>query len=308
MIPKWLIKRLLLIVPGLLGVSLITFYISVSIPGDPVYALVGERADPVLIESYRTRLGLDQNLAFRYFCYLKMIFRFDFGKSYYTHQSVSKELLEKFPNTFRLASAAILFAVLSGLLLGGICAVFKDSFFDKLILFVSTGLISLPVFWFGMLLIFIFALHLKWLPSSGMDSGYSIVLPSIALGSRSLGYLVRLTRSCMIEILSSEYILLVRAKGGGTGLILYHAFMNAIIPVVTFIGLDFGSYLNGSVLTETIFGWDGIGRYAMNGILRRDYPVIIGTVLFGAFVFMLVNILIDVFYTFANPKLRRTGL
>jgi ABC-type dipeptide/oligopeptide/nickel transport system permease component len=303
-----MIPRILMAIPTLIGVSFVTFLLLSNVPGDPVYALVGERADAKLLEAYREKLGLDQNVAVRYLRYVKMLLQGDLGKSYYTGRAVQEEISQKMPNTILLACASMLFATLFGLILGMICAFWTGSWLDRVLWFLSTLLISLPVFWFGMLNVFVFAVTLRWFPAGGMDHPLSIVLPAFTLGSRSLAYLTRLTRSCMIEILQSPYILAVRAKGASTSLILWHAFRNAVIPIITFIGLDFGSYLNGSVLTETIFGWDGLGRYAILGILRRDYPVILGTVLWGALLFIAVNMLIDCIYYYLNPKLRKAVL
>ncbi|EKD27307.1 MAG: hypothetical protein ACD_79C00764G0002 [uncultured bacterium] len=304
---SWIIKRLFLIIPSLIGVSFLTFIIASKVPGDPVYALVGERADSKIIESYRSKMGLDKGIVTRYCLYLKMILTGDLGLSYYSGRSVSKDLMEKFPNTLLLAFWSMLFSSIGGIVLGIYCALYPNTFADKVILLFSTLCISLPVFWFGMLLVYFFSFKIHIFPVAGMNGALYFVLPSITLGLRSLGYVVRLTKSCMLEVLNAEYIMTVKAKGGGILRIIYHAFINAVIPIVTFIGLDFGSYLNGSVLTETIFGWNGIGRYAINGILKRDYPVILGTVLFGAFVFMLINILVDIICVLLNPKLRLKG-
>jgi ABC-type dipeptide/oligopeptide/nickel transport system permease component len=301
---RWILRRILWMIPALVGVSLLTFLIAAMVPGDPVYAVVGERADPAVIEAYRSRLGLDRSLPVRYVLYIKTVLSGDLGRSVATGRPVARDLLSKFPNTLLLAAAAMLFAVTFGVILGVVAAFVRDSPLDRAIVVFSTALISLPVFWFGMLLVFVFAYYLRWLPVAGMEHPASVILPGVTLGSRSLGYLVRLTRSTMIEQLSSDYILAVRAKGAGRLLLAKHALLNVSIPIVTFIGLDFGSYLNGSVLTETIFGWNGVGRYAVNGIFRRDYPVIIGCVLFGALLFMAVNVLIDIVYMMLDPKLR----
>ncbi|MBN2144741.1 MAG: ABC transporter permease [Candidatus Aureabacteria bacterium] len=304
MIKHWLFHRFLMFIPGLIGVSIVTFFIANAVPGDPVYALVGERADPFLIQQYRSKLGLDKTLPERYWFYLKTIISGDLGHSYYTGKNVGNELIRKFPHTFILAVCAMIFAVFSGLLIGTVCVMFQDRWLDRLFLFFSTFMISMPVFWLGMVFVFLFAVKIRLFPTGGMEGYLCIVLPALTLGSRSMGYLVRLTRTCLLDILNSEYILTARAKGAGPLLIIYHAMKNAMIPIATFIGLDFGSYLNGSVLTETIFNWDGIGRYAINGIFRRDYPVIIGSVLFGALIFMAVNLLIDLLYFYLNPQVK----
>lgn len=298
--------RFLLLFPVLAGVTLVTFILISSVPGDPVYAMVGERADEKLISSYREKLGLNHGFFKRYTSYLSLIFKGDLGQSYYTGRPVGTELMEKFPNTLFLAGTAVLFSLVLGIILGITGALFRDTWLDKVLLIGCTAFISLPVFWYGMLLVYYLSYTLRLLPSGGMDHPLAIILPSLTLGSRSMAYLARLTRSCLIEILNSPYILAVRAKGGGKWMVIRHSMINVMMPVVTFIGLDFGSYLNGSVLTETIFGWDGIGRYAIQGILRRDYPVILGTVLLGASVFVLVNLLIDLSYILINPRLRKS--
>ncbi len=301
-----LFTRFLLLLPVLAGVTLVTFILISSVPGDPVYAMVGERADEKLIESYREKLGLNHGFFKRYISYISLILKGDLGQSYYTGRPVGTELIEKFPNTLLLAGTAVIFSLIFGIILGIMGALLRDTWIDKVLMVICTAFISLPVFWYGMLLVYFFAYSLKFLPSGGMDHPLAILLPALTLGSRSMAYLARLTRSCLLEILNSPYILAVKARGGGKGMVIRHAMINVMMPVITFIGLDFGSYLNGSVLTETIFGWDGIGRYAIQGILRRDYPVILGTVLLGASIFVLVNLLIDLSYMFINPRLRKS--
>jgi ABC-type dipeptide/oligopeptide/nickel transport system permease component len=303
----WIGKRLLLLIPSVIGVTLVTFCLANAVPGDPVYALVGERTDEAVIEAYREKLGLEQGVALRYVKYMQMLLQGDMGQSYYTGRQVMSEIREKLPNTLYLACTSMALAVVMGLGLGCLAAYTRGSWLDRTILFFATSLISFPVFWFGMLLVLVFAIGLRWFPVGGMEHPLAIVLPALTLGSRSAGYLARLSRTKILDCLSEEYILTIRAKGGGPCKVLHHALRNAFIPILTFIGLDFGSYLNGSVLTETIFGWDGLGRYAIGGIFRRDYPVILGTVLFGALVFMLMNLLVDFLYAYFNPRLRHGG-
>lgn len=300
----WFLKRLLFVIPTLLGVSLVSFILMVNVPGDPVLAIVGERADPIVIKKYQEELGVNQNFFGRYIGYLKMLSKGDLGNSYHSGQSVSSEIKQKIPNTMMLAFVAMLMATMSGVFFGFLAVLYKDSFFDKFCVFISTLLISLPVFWFGLLLIYLFAVYLIWLPAGGMDSPLSIILPAFTLGSRSGSYIFRITRTSMFQALREEFIITVRAKGGSVYRELLHAFRFSLIPIVTFIGLDFGSYLNGSVLTESIFAWDGLGRYAVMGIFKRDYPVIMGCVLTGATIFMFMNLFIDVLARFINPKIK----
>jgi ABC-type dipeptide/oligopeptide/nickel transport system permease component len=303
----YLAKRLLLFIPTLLGITLITFFLMQALPGDPVQSMVGERATPETISRIRAELGMERPLPLQYLGYLKLIVQGELGRSYYTNRNVTDDLLQKFPNTLRLSLAAILFASISGIALGVVSATKRGTVWDSFASMVSVGGISLPVFWLGLTLMLIFALYLRWLPPSGMghnESAY-LVLPAVTLGTFSMAYIARIVRSSMIESLSQPYIATARAKGlTERAIILKHALKNSLIPVVTLIGLDLGSYLNGAVLTETIFGWDGLGRYALDGIMKRDYPVIMGVVLFGALVFMFVNLLVDISYHFIDPRVR----
>jgi ABC-type dipeptide/oligopeptide/nickel transport system permease component len=303
----YILKRLLLFLPTLFGITLVTFLLMQSLPGDPVENMVGERATPETIARIRTELGIDRPLPVQYLLYLKRLGRGELGRSLYTNRKVSDDLLQKFPNTLRLAFAAIIFASFAGILLGVVSAVRRGSIWDRAASFLSIGGISLPVFWLGLLLMLVFALYLRWLPPSGMGNGSPayIVLPAITLGTYSLAYIARITRSSMLESLSQPYIAAARAKGlSETAVVFKHALKNSLIPIVTLIGLDLGSYLNGAVLTETIFGWDGLGRYALDGIMKRDYPVIMGVVLFGALVFVVMNLIVDISYHYLDPRIR----
>lgn len=299
---NYIIKRLLLLIPTLIGVTLISFILLKNIPGDPVSGLVGERADPEIIKKYQEQFGIGT-----YSGYIKMIFTGNFGYSYYTKEPVWNTFLKKFPNTLRLAIAAMSIAVVFGIMLGIIASVKQNTFIDRIILFGTTFGISLPVFWWGLCLIIIFAFTLKLLPASGMGRGELayLVLPAITLGSRSVAYLARVTRASMLEVLNQPYIVSARGRGvGGFSLIIKHSFRNALVPVLTVAALDFASYLNGAVLTETIFNWDGVGRWAVTAIFKRDYPVILTVVLWGAFIFVAVNLVVDIMYHYINPRMR----
>ncbi len=303
----YILKRLLLFIPTLLGITLITFILMQYLPGDPVTAMVGERASPETIARIRTELGLDKSLTYQYFMYLKRLAAGELGRSYYTNRKISEDLLQKFPNTARLALAAMLFASVIGIGLGVFAASKRGTNWDRVVTLLSVGGISIPVFWLGLALMLLFAFYLRWLPPSGMGNGslINIILPAVTLGTFSLSYIVRVTRSTMLETLSQPYVAAARAKGlSESNVVFKHALKNALIPVVTLIGLDLGSYLNGAVLTETIFGWDGLGRYALDGILKRDYPVIMGVVLFGAVIFVGMNLLVDISYHFLDPRVR----
>jgi peptide/nickel transport system permease protein len=303
----YILKRLLLFIPTLLGITLITFILMQSLPGDPVTAMVGERASPETIARIRTELGLDRSLTYQYFMYLKRLGSGQLGQSLYTNRQVTDDLLQKFPNTARLALTAMLFASVIGIGMGVFAASKRGTNWDRFVTLLSVGGISIPVFWLGLSLMLLFAFYLQWLPPSGMGNGslIHIILPAVTLGTFSLSYIVRVTRSSMLETLSQPYVAAARAKGlSETSVVFKHALKNALIPVVTLIGLDLGSYLNGAVLTETIFGWDGLGRYALDGILKRDYPVIMGVVLFGAVIFVTMNLLVDISYHFLDPRVR----
>ena len=307
---SYILKRVLLFIPTLLGITLVTFILIQALPGDPVQSMVGERASPETIARIRAELGTDRSLPHQFVGYVKLLGQGELGRSYYTNRRVSDDLLQKFPNTLKLAVAAVLFASLGGICLGIISAVKRGSAWDRIASIISVGGISLPVFWLGLTLMLIFGLYLRWLPPSGMGSGSLayLVLPAVTLGTYSLAYVARITRTTMMEALSQPYVATARAKGlPERSVILKHALKNSLIPIVTLIGLDLGSYLNGAVLTETIFGWDGLGRYALDGILKRDYPVIMGVVLFGAVVFVFMNLLVDLSYHFLDPRVRVRG-
>ncbi len=303
-------KRILLFIPTLLGITLITFILMQALPGDPVENMVGERATPETIARIRGELGIDKSRPVQYFLYLRRLTRGELGRSLFTNHKISDDLMQKFPNTVKLAVAAMVFASVFGIGMGVLAAVKRGTAWDRLVTFLSVGGISVPVFWLGLALMLLFAFHLRWLPPSGMGNGQLVylILPSMTLGTFSLSYIARVTRSSMLESLSQHYVAAARAKGlTETAVVLKHALKNSLIPIVTLIGLDLGSYLNGAVLTETIFGWDGLGRYALTGILGRDYPVIMGVVLFGAVVFVTINLLVDISYHFIDPRVRIKG-
>jgi len=306
----YLLKRVLLFIPTLLGITLITFFLMQSLPGDPVAGMAGERASAETLARIRAELGQNRPLPLQYVGYVKLLASGELGRSYYTNRKISDDLLQKFPNTVRLALAAMLFASVLGIGLGVVSAMKRDTLWDRIVTLITVGGISVPVFWLGLALMLVFAFYLRWLPPSGMGDGSLVylILPAATLGTFSLSYIARVTRSSMLESLSQPYVATARAKGlTESTVVLKHALRNSLIPVVTLIGLDLGSYLNGAVLTETIFGWDGLGRYALDGIIKRDYPVIMGVVLFGAVIFVTMNLLVDISYHFLDPRVRVKG-
>ncbi len=300
-------KRLLIAIPTLFGLALVTFLLLRAIPGDPALGLVGERADPKTVEAIRQQLGEDKPLPRQFIGYLRLLAHGNLGKSYYTRRDVSEDILQKFPNTLRLAFAAMLISVLFGGILGILSAVNRGGAWEKIFSGVALAGISLPVFWVGLVLMLLFAFILPIFPPSGMGGGNPIylVLPAATLGLNSAAFVARITRMSLIEALGSQYIMTAKAKGVSPFFVVAkHALRNALIPVITLVAIDFGSLLNGSVLTETIFGWDGLGRYALDGIMKRDYPVILGTVLVGSAAFVFFNMLADFAYAYIDPRIR----
>ncbi len=294
-----------MLVPLLLGITLLTFSLTKALPGDPVLGMVGERANPETIEKIRQQMGSDKSVIRQYFGYLGLLARGEFGRSYYTNRRVAEDLAAKFPNTMMLAVGAMAIATPIGIMLGFWAALRRGSALDRLITTVSVVGISLPVFWSGLLLMLVASFYLKLLPPSGTGELRFLVLPAVTLALPAVATLARVTRTTMIDIFDMPFVQAARAKGLAPWKInVKHILRNALIPIVTVIGLDFGSYLNGAVLTETIFGWDGIGRYAMEGILKRDFPVVMGTIIVGTAVFVLINLAVDVVYHWLDPRVR----
>jgi ABC-type dipeptide/oligopeptide/nickel transport system permease component len=304
----YLIKKLLLLIPLLIGITSITFTLTKSLPGDPVYSMVGERAQPEVIEKIRKELGSDKNIIIQYLGYIKLLIKGEFGRSYYTNRKVIDDLLSKFPNTLKLALGAMIIAISFGLFLGFISAYKRGTFTDRIISSLSVTGLSIPVFLSGLLIMLFFSLKLKLLPPSGTGDLRFLILPSVTLSLPALATLARITRTTLIEVFDMPFVTTAKAKGIGELKINFvHVLKNALIPIVTVIGLDFGSYLNGAVLTETIFGWDGIGRFTMEGIIKRDYPVIMGCIIVGTTIFVIINLIIDILYHSLDPRVRLYG-
>lgn len=299
----FIIRRLALSIPTLLGVMIVVFLLLYVAPGDPVQDMVGERADAATIARLRKELHLDEPVAKQFTLYAGGVLRGNLGNSYITQRPIISDIKERFPKTLLLAGTAMLLATVIGVTIGVFSARNQGGWFDRLSLGFAYLGISFPVYWVGLILILIFAVTLKWLPPSGYGGIKYLILPAFALGSRSIAFLARVTRSSMLEVLGSDFVRTARAKGLREGVVIgRHALRNALIPIITVLGLDFGYYLTGSILTETIFSWPGIGRYVVNAIARRDLPAINGSVLFLSVVFVLVNLITDLAYAKADPR------
>lgn len=300
---RHLAARLLLLVPTLAGVLAVTFLLLYVAPGDPVQAMVGERADPETIARLRAELRLDDPLHRRFLHYAGGVIQGDLGRSYITRRPIRSDLMERFPATLQLALAAMTLAVAAGLAIGIWSAWRPGGMADRIATVGAFLGVSFPVYWVGLLLILLFAVTLRWLPPSGYGGLEFLVLPAVTLGMRSVALLARVTRTAMVETLAGDFIRTARAKGlTERRVVLTHGLRNALLPIITVIGLDFGSYLTGSILTETIFAWPGVGRYVLSAIEKRDLPAIQGSILFLSLVFVLVNLITDLIYAKVDPR------
>ncbi|MGP1386025.1 MAG: ABC transporter permease [Thainema sp.] len=332
---RYILRRLVNLIPVLLGITLLVFIFLHLIPGDPAVVLLGDRATPEQVEALRERLGLNEPLPLQYLTFLRQILRLDFGTSIFTGIPIIEEIKIRWPATFELSFAAMLLALLLGIPAGVLAAVRKNSWLDNLTMSASLVGVSMPVYWLGLLLIYLFAVQLQWLPPSGrlsIAAGFNfepitgfyvldallqgnwsalrdaiahLILPALTLSTIPLAILARITRSAMLEVLSQNYVRTARAKGVPEfWVIARHALKNALLPVTTITGLEFGTLLGGAILTETIFSWPGIGTWIYNGILARDYPVVQGGVVFVAIAFVLINLLVDISYALLDPRIQ----
>lgn len=301
-------KRLLGLVPVLFGVVLLVFSILWLAPGDPVLALLGESAQGMSaaqVEELRRAYGLDRSFPEQFLDYLGDVVRLDLGTSLRSSQSVASEVLSRLPATLALAGSAMVVALLVGGSFGVLAAVYKGTWVDTVAIVVALLGVSVPVFWSGLLLMLVFSLQLGWLPASGSGTWRHLVMPAAAVGFSSAAFIARVTRASLIEALRQDYVRTARAKGVPEGRVrLKHALKNALLPVVTVVGLQFGGLLGGAVLTETVFAWPGVGRLLVDAIRSRDLPLVQGSVLFVAVAFIFVNLLVDLSYAALNPKVR----
>jgi ABC-type dipeptide/oligopeptide/nickel transport system permease component len=304
------LRRLLWFVPILLGVATVTFLLLHVLPGDPVLSMVGERYDAETLARLRAEMHLDDPLPERYVRYLVNLARLDLGTSYVTGVPVWDSIRERFPLTLRLAAAAMTIAVVIGVGIGVLAAWRRGSPLDYLLVGGAVVGVSMPVFWLGVLLIYFFSMRLGLLPASGFGDGSLVylILPAVTLAQASTAYVARITRSSVLDEIHETYVKAARAKGAAEGRVLFrHALRNALLPIITVVGVDFGSYLSGAVLTESIFAWPGLGRFTLDAILKRDLPAIQGAVLFMAVLFMAVNLAVDLLYARVDPRVKLGG-
>jgi len=311
---RYIVRRLLLLVPLLVGVSVLTFALIHLAPGDPLstqFGLNPRGMEPETVERLRAQLGLNEPLPVQYFRYLGSLLRGDMGRSLATRAPVSQEIWARFPATLELAIATEALVLLVSIPLGVLSAVKRGSLVDALCSGGALLGVSMPSFWFGIMLMLLFAQELGWLPSTGRGDGTlvgalkALVLPAVTLGAGLMGLVARVTRSQLLEVLSQDHVRTAHAKGLAPRWVLVrHGVRNALIPVVTILGMQAASLLGGAVIVETVFAWPGIGRLAVNAIWRRDYPVIMGTVLVFSVLFVLTNLGVDVLYTLIDPRIR----
>jgi len=330
---KYIVRRVFELVLVLFVVSIFAFFLIRLAPGDPAVVLAGEHATKEILQEIREKWGLDKPLIVQYFIWLKSALKGDFGRSVRTGDSVLKELLYRFPNTFELSLFAMIIATVVGVFAGVVSAVKRKSFWDYLTMTVALFGVSMPVFWLGIMLMLIFGIWLHILPISGrMDVYISVnritnfllidslitgnfeaffnilkhlVLPGIALATIPMAFIARITRSSMLDVMSKDYVRTAKAKGlSEKSVILKHAFRNALIPIVTSVGTQFALLLAGAILTETVFAWPGLGRYIVGAVSARDYPVVQGSIIFVAFLVAIVNLFVDILYAYIDPRIR----
>jgi len=304
-VARFLLRRLLLTIPVLIGVATLVFSLIHLVPGDPVQAMLGESASPQDVAQLRTKLGLDRPLLQQYASFARGVVRGDLGTSLRTNQPVTGIILERMPATMELAASAMVVAILFSIPLGIIAAVGKGTYVDHVATTVSLIGISMPTFWLGPLLAIVFSVWLGWFPVSGRGTVANLVLPAVTLGAPLAAILARMTRASVLEELRELYVMAARARGVSEARAVFaHAFRNSLIPIVTVIGLQFGSVLTGAVITETIFAWPGVGRLLVQSISARDYPAVQGCILLIAVTYVSMNLFIDVLYGFLDPRIR----
>ncbi|MDI6771263.1 MAG: ABC transporter permease [bacterium] len=300
----YIVKRLLLSIPVIFGVAFMVFAMVRIVPGDPARIIAGEAATQEIVEGIRKDMGLDRPLLRQFATFIGNVMRGDFGRSVRSKAPVAGEVAARLPNTIRLATAGLFVAVVVGVSAGIISAIRPYSWMDTVVMLVALAGLSMPVFWSGLMLILIFAVWLGWLPAVGTGGMAHLVLPAVTLGMSTAAIIARMSRSSMLEVLRSDYIRTARAKGlAEAAVVNRHAFRNALIPVITVVGLQMGTLLSGAVLTETVFAWPGIGRLLVEGILARDYPIVQASVLVVAMAFVMVNLMVDVLYAVVDPRI-----
>lgn len=302
---KYILKRLALMIPVIIGVSFIIFSIMSFMPGNPARLILGEKATPEAIEQINEELGVNDPFLVRYANYVKDALRGDFGTSYSTKQPVINEIKARFPTTLKLALLSVLIATLIGLPLGILSAVKQYSWIDNLTTVLGLGFISIPPFWLGLMLIIFFSTRLGWLPSYGSDSFVCFILPAITSSASTFATLLRMTRSTMLEVIRQDYVTTAMAKGSDKQRIIFrHCLPNALIPLITVVGVNFGGMLSGSVITESVFGMSGIGSLLINSIRAKDVPAVMACTLLLAVLFGMVNLVVDIIYAYVDPRIK----
>ena len=302
---KYILKRLALMVPVIAGVSFIIFTIMSFMPGNPARMLLGFKATPEAIAQLEEELGLNDPIPVRYVNYMKDALRGDFGKSWSSRNPVVESIAARFPTTLKLACLSVLFATLIGLPLGILSAVKQYSWIDNLTTVLGLGFISVPPFWLGLLLIIFFSAQLGWLPSYGSESWAHFILPAITSSASTFATLLRMTRSTMLEVIRQDYVATANAKGASKRRVIFkHCLPNALIPLITVVGVNFGGMLAGSVITESVFGMSGIGSLLVNSIRSQDVPTVMACTLLLAVLFGLVNLMVDIIYAFVDPRIK----
>ena len=307
---KYIFRRLLMMIPVLLGVTFIVYFILSMTPGDPASIILGDGATESSIEAMREQLGLNQPIFIRYFKFLFNALKGDLGFSYRNHLAVLPMVLERFPATMILALASIALALAVGIPVGIISAKKQYSAMDYSATLLTMLGVSMPTFWLGLILVMIFSLNLGWLPSQGMGKGFvplikSLILPAFTLCTHNAATIARMTRSSMLDVINQDYIATARSKGIMEAQVTTrHMLRNALIPIVTSVGLQFGVLLGGAMLTETVFSWPGLGRLMVESIKSKDIPIVLGCVIFMAVTFSLVNLLVDIVYAFVDPRIK----
>ena len=304
---KFTMKRLVYLVLVLVGVSFLVFLLLYMTPGDPVRMMLGESATPEAQAELRLELGLDDPFLVQYGRYIKnIVVHQDLGTSYSTRRPVLDEIMTVFPNTVKLATAAIIIPVILGTFLGIVSAVRQNSLLDNAVMVLALIGTSAPIFWIGILMIILFSVNLGWLPPSGFGSFKQLIMPALALGMQSTAVVARMTRSSMLEVIRQDFVKTARAKGQKESVVIMkHVFRNALIPVITVVGLQFGTLLGGAMLTEVVFSIPGVGRLMIEAIKQRDFPIVQGSVLFVAACFSLVNLAVDLLYAVVDPKVSK---
>ena len=303
---KYTLRRLLLLIPVVLGVALLIFIIMSFTPGDPAVIILGENATAEQVAALHVKLGLDQPLLIRFFNYIKgIVLRFDFGTSYINGRPVREEILQRFGYTFKIAAFSMVFSLGFGVPLGIVAALNRNTWKDNLSMSVALIGISMPTFWFGLVLSIVFALKLRWLPPSGVGSIKNYIMPCLAVSMPGIAGLARQTRSSLLEVIRADYITTARAKGQTEGVITFrHALRNALIPVITQAGAVFGLLMCGTLVAETVFTIPGLGTYMITAIKSRDYPAIQGAVILVSIAFSVVMLLVDLLYAAVDPRIR----